>query len=172
MVPKITDRAVWQQAEALMQPAFIRLVANLTQQLEQSDWRGDYEDVQIWPEGTSDTDKILVTNLRSQLETASPLEADQITQSLAQLPVPFPGHQLHLSRGDRQVSVDLWNLCYQICFQNYDAVSGTSLPTGHAIGDSVTIDASLFDETGEVDWHQLDEKTRHLVNQIFTNLPT
>jgi hypothetical protein len=172
MVPKITDQTVWQQAEVLMQPAFIRLVANLTQRLEQSDWRGDYEDVQLWPEGTTETDKVLVVNLRSQLETASPEEADQITQSLAQLPVPFPGYQLHLSKGDRQVSVDLWDLCYQICFQDYDSGSGTSHLSNQAIGSSVKIDTHLFDETGEVDWHQLDEKTKDLVNQIFINLST
>jgi hypothetical protein len=171
MVPKIRDREVWQQAEMLMQPAFIRLVANLTQYLEQSDWRGDYEDLQMWPEGTSETDKILVTNLRSQLETATPEEADQITQSLAQLPVPFPGYQLHLSRGEYQLRVDLWDLCYQICFRDYDSVSGTSHQDDQAIGESVAIDASLFDEAGEVDWHLLDEKTKHLVNLIFTNLP-
>jgi hypothetical protein len=170
MVPKITNQRVWQQAETLMQPAFIRLVANLTQQLEQSDWRGDYEDVQQWPEGTSETDKVLVTNLRSQLETASTQETEQITHSLAQLPTPFPGYHLHLSRGDRRLSVDLWDLCYQICFQDYDSGNGTSHSTDLAMGEGVAIDPGLFDETGEVDWHQLDEKTKHLVNQIFTRL--
>ncbi|GAB4330626.1 MAG: hypothetical protein OHK0047_18060 [Leptolyngbyaceae cyanobacterium] len=171
MTPKIPNRIVWQQAEVLMQPAFIRLIANITQQLEQSDWRGDYEDVQMWPEGTSETDKMLVVSLRSQLETASPAEVDAITQSLAQLPTPFPGYQLRLSRGDRQVSVDLWDLCYRICFQDYDSVSGTSHAVDAAIGGSVAIDPSLFDETGDVDWHQLDDKTKQLVNQIFANLP-
>ncbi|UIE35936.1 hypothetical protein [Leptodesmis sichuanensis] len=171
MTPKIPNRIVWQQAEVLMQPAFIRLIANITQQLEQSDWRGDYEDVQMWPEGTSETDKMLVASLRSQLETASPAEVDAITQSLAQLPTPFPGYQLRLSRGDRQVSVDLWDLCYRICFQDYDSVSGTSHAVDAAIGGSVVIDPSLFDETGDVDWHQLDDKTKQLVNQIFANLP-
>lgn len=171
MTPKIPNRTVWQQAEVLMQPAFIRLIANITQQLEQSDWRGDYEDVQMWPEGTSETDKMLVASLRSQLETASPAEVDAITQSLAQLPTPFPGYQLRLSRGDRQVSVDLWDLCYRICFQDYDSVSGTSHAVDAAIGGSVAIDPSLFDETGDVDWHQLDDKTKQLVNQIFANLP-
>ncbi|MGC8711068.1 MAG: hypothetical protein ACP5RH_01625 [Leptodesmis sp.] len=171
MTPKIPNRIVWQQAEVLMQPAFIRLIANITQQLEQSDWRGDYEDVQMWPEGTSETDKMLVASLRSQLETASPAEVDAITQSLAQLPTPFPGYQLRLSRGDRQVSVDLWDLCYRICFQDYDSVSGTSHAVDAAIGGSVAIDPSLFDETGDVDWHQLDDKTKQLVNQIFANLP-
>jgi hypothetical protein len=171
MTPKIPNQIVWQQAEVLMQPAFIRLIANITQQLEQSDWRGDYEDVQMWPEGTSETDKMLVASLRSQLETASPAEVDAITQSLAQLPTPFPGYQLRLSRGDRQVSVDLWDLCYRICFQDYDSVSGTSHAVDAAIGGSVAIDPSLFDETGDVDWHQLDDKTKQLVNQIFANLP-
>lgn len=170
MAPKIPNRTVWQQAETLMQPAFIRLVANITQQLEQSDWRGDYEDVLTWPEGTSEADQALVVNLRAQLETASPEDADQITQSLTQLPTPVPGYQLHLSKGDRQMSIDLWDLCYQICFQDYDSVSGTSHQVDQAIGEGVAIDPNLLDETGEVDWHQLDEKTKHLVNQIFLNL--
>lgn len=155
-----------------MQPAFIRLIANLEKQLEASDWKSNYKDVQVWTEGTSEDTKALVMQLRSQLEDATDEQAEAIEQQLSQLPVPFPGYWLYLSRGDHQITVDLWDLCYQICFQNYDSVHGTSHAADEPIGAGVAIEISLFDETGEVDWHRLDDKTCQTVEQIFAALPT
>ncbi|WP_197985080.1 hypothetical protein [Leptolyngbya sp. Cla-17] len=171
-MPKFQTMQIWQQAELLMQPAFIRLIANLGKQLEDSDWRGDYKDVQVWAEGTSESTKALVMQLRSQLEGATEVQTEAIEQQLSQLPTPFPGYWLYLSRGDHQITVDLWDLCYQICFQNYDSIHGTSHAEDEPIGESVAIEVSLFDETGEVDWHRLDDKACQIVKQVFAGLPT
>ena len=159
MLPKITDSLTWQQAEMLMQPAFIRVIDRIRQQLDVSDWKGTYQDELIWPDGTTDETKLRVTQLLQQLEGATVEQAAAIEKAIAQLPTPHPGYYLRLQRQDRQVEVDLWELCYQICFHHYH-----SFP--------VEIDNSLIDETGDVDWQRLDAKAKQLVEQMFANLPT
>lgn len=171
-MPKFQDEATWRQAEMLMQPAFIRLIDNIRKQLEQSSWRGTYEDVQMWPEGVTEATKFRVNQLRAELENApSPERAAVIEQALGGLPVPFPGYHLNLEAHDHKVTLDLWELCYQVCFQDYDAVTGTSHSVNQAVGMGVAIDASLFDDLGEVDWQRLDDKTQQLVEAIFARLP-
>lgn len=179
-MPKFQDMTVWRQAEALMQPAFIRLIANIGKQLEQSTWKGQYEDVLVWSEGIDDATKARVIQLRNELEQASngsselnTARIEEIESALATLPAPYPGYQLCLTQGTHQVCVDLWELCYRICFRDYDVESGTSRNRGFGQppSQSVEVDKTLFDETGEVDWDRLDDKTKGLVDQIFDNLP-
>ena len=165
MPPKITDPVVWHQAELLMQPAFIRIIDNIRQQLDESAWKGTYQDVQIWPVGTTDETKAVVTQLLQQMESATPMELTEIERALTQMPAPYPGYNLCLQyQGLEQVSVELWELCYQVCFRNYSPSLDQS--------DGIQIDTSLIDETGDVDWQRLDAKAAELVNQVFANLPT
>lgn len=161
--PKFANTISWQQAELLMQPAFIRLIDNLRHALDQSSWRGTYEDVQIWPQGTSEAVKAQVLDLQERLKQASPEEAESIAQTLDQLPTPYPGYHLCLEQQDQKVRVDLWELCYQICFEQYSG-SDTENPV-------VVIDTQLIDETGDVDWNQLDAKTKSIVERLFDSLP-
>lgn len=79
---------------------------------------------------------------------------------------PIPGYELCLERNDTSVCVDVWELCYQVCFRNY--------PPSHSELDTqeVEIDTNLIDETGEVDWQSLDTKAQHLVEQVFATLPS
>ncbi len=179
-MPKFQDMTVWRQAEMLMQPAFIRLIANIGKQLEQSTWKGQYEDVLVWEEGVDEATKAKVLQLRKDLEQASMNAAEtapdtiaDIERTLATLPSPFPGYQLCLTQGTHQICVDLWELCYRICFRDYDITSGTSRNRGFGQPPSqgVEVDKTLFDETGDVDWHRLDDKTKSLVDGIFANLP-
>ncbi len=171
-MPKFQDMVTWQQAEILMQPAFIRLIDNLRKQLEQSAWKGTYEDVQVWQEGVSDEVKFKVRQLQAELETATTdAQAVEIEQVLADLPTPFPGYHLRLEHHDQTVTLDMWELCYQICFRYYDVESGTSHEPDQAIGESVEVDTNLLDDSGEVDWNRLDEKTHQLVEAIFARLP-
>lgn len=125
MRPKIKDPMAWQQAELLMQPAFIRLLDNIRKQLDESIWTGTYQEIQD----------------------------------------PFPGYRLDLEHNGQKVSIDIWELCYQICFQNYR-------PT-HAAQESfeVEIDTTLIDqETGDVDWQKLEDKTRQIIEDLFARL--
>jgi hypothetical protein len=70
-----------------------------------------------------------------------------------------------LEKKDTSVCVNLWDLCFQVCFRDYT-------PT-HTEGESqeVEIDTNLIDETGEVDWQRLDSKAQQLVEQVFAELP-
>lgn len=166
MKPHFQDQVAWAQAELLMQPAFIRLLDNIRKQLDQSDWKGSYQDVQIWPEDTPESVKNQVAQLQAELATASPDQATAIEQALTHLPQPFPGYLLCLEKQDQQVQVDLWELCYQVCFRNYQVLQD------HADSPAVEIDTSLIDdEMGEVDWNRLDAKARQIIEQVFTNLP-
>ncbi|MBD1908868.1 MULTISPECIES: hypothetical protein [Cyanophyceae] len=165
MQPKFTDITSWGQAEILMQPAFIRIIDHIRKHLDQSTWKGTYKEVLIWSGGTSEETKAAFTALQQQLATASPEEASVIENSLADIPNPYPGYLLCLQQQDREVSVDLWELCYQVCFRNYNQVT-------HQENAEVEIDTSLIEEdTGDVDWNLLDAKAKHLVEEIFVNLP-
>ncbi|MGQ4647161.1 hypothetical protein [Lyngbya aestuarii] len=125
MKPKFKDTVAWQQAQMLMQPAFIRLLDQIRQQLEQTTWKATYQDV------TS----------------------------------PIPGYQMCLQRQDISLCFDLWELCYQVCFCQYN-------PTHHEQeSQEIEIDTSLIDEAGEVDWQMLDAKAQDLVAKLFADLP-
>ena len=167
MPPKFADSTAWQQAELLMQPAFIRILDRIRKQLDSSAWRETYENVLIWSPGTSEETKAEVANLVKQLESAQGEQAQEIEQALMHLPTPTPGYHLCLQQeGLETVRVDLWELCYQVCFQYYSPLLAES-PNY-----VVAIDTSLIDEMGDIDWQLLDEKAAQLIDRIFAELPT
>lgn len=157
-----TDK--WQQAGQLMQPALIRLIDQIRKQLEQSDWSGTYETLETWPEGTTAAIKTQVAELQSQLERASAEQAVALEQVLSQLPQPDLVYLLHLQKNEHQVGVNLWQLCYQVCFRNYD-------PTAPQKPEDLQVDTVLIDSEGEVDWQTLDQKAEQTVKQVFSQLP-
>lgn len=154
----------WQQAELLMQPAFIRLIDQIRKQLDQSDWTGVYETIETWPEGTTPDTQAQVSQLQEQLEKATPEQTVVLEEILAQLPQPRFDYQLCLKKQDHQMQVDLWELCYRVCLSNYNPVGEQSI-------DEIQVDLHLIDAMGEVDWHQLDHKARQVVEQVFSQLP-
>ena len=160
MPPKITNSVAWNQAELLMQPTFIRVVDNVRKLLDNSSWKGTYHDVLTWAAGTSEETKAIVTQMVQELETATPEDAEQIRETLAKLPTPHPGYHLCLQRQEQQVNVDLWELCYQVCFLEYTLSD-----------EEVDIDTSLLDETGDVEWNLLDKKAKKVVEAVFAGLP-
>lgn len=160
MPPKIADSVAWQQAELLMQPVFIRVVDNIRKLLEVSPWTGSYQNVMIWPASTTEEMKVTVTQLMQELETAQPEQAAEIRDALSRLPLPHPGYHLCLQRQEQTVHIDMWNLCYQVCFLDYNPDQ-----------ENVNIDTSLIDETDDVDWLRLDTKAKGVVEQMFANLP-
>jgi hypothetical protein len=207
-MPKFQDQATWQRADQLMQPALIRVVANVEKWLEQSNWRGHYEDVVVWEAGVSAATQARVMDLRSQLATADPETGDRLRQELARLPSPYPGYQLCLQPGPApssvgiqgsatltleatpnqaggiqdqsrdqhqssdEIKIELWDLCYQICFRNYDSATGTSWTRGFGQGKSqgVEIDTTLFKDNGDIDWTVLDQRAQQVIERIFVNL--
>lgn len=162
--PRFSNSTAWQQAEVLMQPVFIRLIDNIRKELEQSDWQGSYQEEPIWPQGVSPETQEQVRSLQAQLAIAPPEQAAVLEETLAQLPAPFPGYSLCLEHTGKTVTVDLWQLCYQICFTNYHPL------VSQADEVMVEVDRSLLDETGDVDWQQLDAKAQRIVHQVFASL--
>lgn len=149
MKPAFKTALAWEQANLLLQPIMIRVIDNLRKQLEDSPWQGDYREIQL----------------------------------------PYPGHQLLLTRNDHRIVVDIWQLCYQICFLDYPVPLAPS-PRSEAEGSldkagdmnpdidlnidsdiNVDIDTHLIDDTGEVDWQQLETKTQQLLHKFFASLP-
>ncbi|ELR98598.1 hypothetical protein [Gloeocapsa sp. PCC 73106] len=120
MQPKFKDQLAWEQAEILMQPILIRVIDNLRQTLETSDWQGTYQETQT----------------------------------------PYPGYQLLLTKDNQTVNLDIWQLCFQICFLDYQS----EIPNQF-----VDIDTSLITDN-EVNWESLESKTKAVIKEIFAHL--
>jgi hypothetical protein len=149
-------------ADQLMQPALIRIIDNIRKQLEASDWQGTYQETQLWPDSVDESQLHRFKALQTQLSQATPEEADRIREELAQMPQPFPGYELHLTNGEQERIVDVWQLCYCVCFEQYPVAEGP-----------VTLDTSLIDyEINDVDWLVLDNKAKSIVEAVFKELGT
>jgi hypothetical protein len=99
----------------------------------------------------------VIDNIRKQLET-SPWQG-----TYQEIQTPYPGYQLCLTHHTQSVQVDIWKLCFQVCFRDYypEAIASQA----------VDIDTSLIDESEEVDWQRLETKAQQVVRQVFADLP-
>ncbi len=131
------DDQPWRLASLLMQPALIRLFDQIRKQLEESDWQGSYETKELWPAGVDPS-------------TTEP-------QVL---------YLLHLSQGEEKVRVNVWELCYQICFVDYIPNLERDDIADFQVGE-VIADDSLLEADGEVDWNKLDCKAQQVVAQML-----
>ncbi len=70
---------------------------------------------------------------------------------------PIPGYRLDLEYQSQKVSINIWELCYQVCFSNYHLthVADQTVEVG--------IDTSLLNEEGNVNWDRIDEKALRVV---------
>ncbi len=154
------------KVEQLMQPALIRVIDNIRKQLEACEWQGNYEEKLIWPEGTTISQQQEYAALQKVLHGVPPEEHDRVSALMSQLPQPAPLYTLRLTKAEQpDQTVDIWALCYQVCARADDTVPDPHCPL------LIDADVSLFDESGEVDWRQLDDKTQSLVELIFQSLP-
>jgi hypothetical protein len=158
MPPKFTTTQTWNQADRLMQPSLIRLLDNLRKESESQNWEAIYDNELRWPEGTTADQKAEYDRLQTLLHDADNDSVPGIESELATLPQPQPHYGLCLNQADRSATFDIWEICYQICFEDYRE----DVP--------VTIDATLFDDD-EVDWDRLELKTKAIVLDLFANLP-
>lgn len=165
-MPQFATPLARQQAMQMMQPALIRVIDNIRKQLDASSWKGTYQEDFLWPEGTAKQQQQDYLALQQQLNTASPEAYDQIQTQLRQLPQPVPVYTLCLEKPNeerQQHRVDLWDLCYRICAQNYDPTRSPEM--------LLEIDQTLLDpETGALNWNQLDQKAARLVAAVFAEL--
>lgn len=131
MKPIFKNTLDWEQAQILMQPAFIRVIDNLRHKLEQSTWEGTYQEVEN----------------------------------------PYPGYELLLHYQQHAVRVNLWDICFQVCFLNYPSPLDND-DNSSDVEKIVEIDINLIQASGDVDWHKLETKTNHLIDELFNNLPS
>jgi hypothetical protein len=104
----------------------------------------------------------VLDNLRKKLEDCT------WQSSYKETTVPVPGYHLCLAKDDRYLEIDLWDICYRVCFSDYQPTHILNEDTAVC---EVEIDTRLLDETGEVDWHSIEGKTQQTIQQIFDNLP-
>jgi hypothetical protein len=130
MKPKFATERDWQQAEMLMQPAYIRLVDQIRRFTETSKVDVSYEEI------------------------TEPYPSNILILKCGE-------HAKLKEKGDRELRADIWELCFQVCFTNYE-----EMQQGREA--FATIDQSLFDPNSqEVDWQKLDEKAQGAIGQIF-----
>ncbi|WP_017306944.1 hypothetical protein [Spirulina subsalsa] len=99
----------------------------------------------------------VVDNLRKQLDSFPG------KSHYEEVETPYPGHQLCLTHENKIVRVNLWELCFQVCFIQYEVTDSTEEKL-------VEIDTRLLDENGEVDWEILDDKVQQVIGNFFRNL--
>ena len=107
MKPQINDLNTWNQAELLLQPAFIRVIDNFRKAVESTDWESRYEDLQDWPEEATESQKERWAELSALLESTQPIDLEAVEAELANLPTPELSYRLNLERGTQQVQFDL-----------------------------------------------------------------
>jgi hypothetical protein len=131
MKPTFKNRLAWEQAQILMQPALLRVIDNIRKELEESEWKGTYQEV---------------------------LE-------------PIPGYHLCLTKQEQTIEVDIWELCYRVCFQDYYPLRQHIFSKDDDRTQEVEIDTDLFDKSGDLDWQSIEFKAQQSVREVFNNLP-
>ncbi len=141
-----------------MQPTLIRVIDNLRKQTESTDCQSEYVERVLWPETATEDQKQQVKDIAAQLETADPDQTAQLRQQLKQLPNPVPTYELRITHQDETTVLDIWQLCFRVCFQNYEP----AMPA--------QVDQNLLDADGQVDWIALDEKAKGQVAGVVNRL--
>jgi hypothetical protein len=159
-MPSFATPLAQQQIHLLMQPALIRVIDNIRKQLEDSSWQSRYEDDMVWSAQTTETQKQQFMMLQQMLDTVEDENQDELLVALSQLPQPQHIYTLILTEVNQERRVDIWQLCYQVCCQQYDAANPAL---------ALEADTDLFDpDLADVDWIRLDEKAKAIVQTALT----
>ena len=106
----------------------------------------------------------ILDNIRKQLEIS------EWKGSFQDVTHPIPGYLLCLTKGDRSVEVDLWQLCYQVVSQNYSPTFTHTLSEDEQRSFTLEIDERLLDQTGEIDWQLIEAKAQQSVRKVFEDI--
>lgn len=93
----------------------------------------------------------LVDNIRKESEL------NQWDINYEEINEPFPSYIITIKKDNLIRQENLWNLCFQICFESYQ--------DGQI--EVVVTDKNLMNNEGEIDWQELDNKTKNLVKNFF-----
>lgn len=127
-----------------------------------------FKTVQAWEQAQMLMQPALIRildNIRKQLDN-SPWKGEY-----KEVVDPIPGYHLCLTSQGKSIEIDIWELCYQVCFQNYLTLPNNIFSSYDQSSHEVEIDTRLIDDTGEVDWQFLEAKAQKSVRQVFENLP-
>lgn len=106
----------------------------------------------------------VVDNIRKEIENS------HWKGTYKEVTAPIPGYHLCLTSTGYQVEIDIWELCYKVCFQKYEPVEHVFSQENEAAY-PVEIDTRLLDDSGEVDWQLLESKAQQCVRKVFSTLP-
>ena len=106
----------------------------------------------------------VVDNIRKEIE------ASDWKGTYKEVSAPIPGYHLCLSRANYQVEVDVWELCYKVCFVEYEPIQHIFSQENEA-SYPIEIDTRLIDDLGEIDWQLLESKAQQSVRKVFSTLP-
>jgi hypothetical protein len=153
----------------LLQPALIRLIDQLRQQMTAASWSWSYDTVELWPDTVSSEVRSQYTTMLQALETASDEEAEMIQDVLETILHPVPLYRLDISLDGVDYQFNLWELCYQICLKEYvPNLSNMTVESPNL--DKQTLDLDLYESSGEVDWARLNEKAKTVVSMLMIQL--
>lgn len=107
----------------------------------------------------------VVDNLRKELE------ASEWEGTYQEVSDPIPGYHLCLTRQQKSIEIDIWQLCYQVCFDSYSFLPEHIFSQDDRSTQEVEIDTRLLNEMGEVDWQLIEAKAQNSVRKLFANLP-
>lgn len=106
----------------------------------------------------------VVDNIRKELESSN------WQGNYREVTKPIPGYHLCLTSGKHQIEIDVWELCYQVCFQEYHPIQNIFSEDESGTCE-IEIDTRLIDDIGEIDWQLLESKAQQAVRNIFATLP-
>jgi hypothetical protein len=106
----------------------------------------------------------VVDNIRKELDVSN------WKGQYKEVTTPIPGYHLCLSRSNYQIEIDIWDLCYKVCFDEYEPVQHIFSHEDET-SYSVDVDTRLIDDFGEIDWQLLESKAQQSVRKVFTTLP-
>ena len=106
----------------------------------------------------------VVDNIRKEIE------ASKWRGTYKEVTTPIPGYHLCLTSDNYQVEIDIWELCYKVCFEEYEPINHIFSQENEAAY-PVEIDTRLLDELGEIDWQLLESKAQQSVRKVFSTLP-
>ena len=158
-----------QMLALLLQPALIRLIDQLRQQLTEEKLIWSYETIEVWPDEVPNQVRSQYQEMIQALEKAKGEDALTIQDVLMTLPQPIPLYRLDVTYKETEFAISMWQLCYQICFESYVPVLSDFSVDPPDI-DNLEVDSQLIDESDQVDWVALNHKAQSVVSELVQGI--
>ncbi|AUC62401.1 hypothetical protein AA637_15160 [Cyanobacterium sp. HL-69] len=72
---------------------------------------------------------------------------------------PFPSHILTQKKRDIVKETNVWFICFQVCFKEFTTEKN----------EPVEIDSMLVNDSGELNWDEIEKKTQLIVSSFFSD---